>query len=511
MGTLLGRIPTRRTLRPVARVLVVGAGMSGLAAAARLARLRHDVVVCEQASGPGGQVGTLSRDGFRFDTGAGLLTLPASYRDLFIKTGKTVPLEKVLELEPVDPAMRWRFADGVSVDVPNTSRADSIEAISRALGPGAGQGWDAFIAAGCTLWETFRRGFVEPPPTRRREALRTTAGRRRTAALTPARSLSALARAHLQDPRLRQAAGSYATWAGSDPRRAGASAAVLPYVEQTFGTWRAVGGMAALVGAVADRATLRGAKFRFDTRVEALTLEGGRVSGVRLAGGETLPADIVVAAVDSRLLYGTLLPKPAGTAGVGRDHRADRSASAFTVLLALRGEADPTGPRHTVTFGVDSNAEAEDIFGDRTRPCADPTMHLFLGDPACAPAGHEAWTLSVTAARHGAGVGALDWTPGVAEGYADELIATLARRGLDVRDRLLWRAVRSPADLERAIGAPGGATAGPALHKSAALYRPPNVTGVPGLFHVGASAHPGPGLPMAALSAALVAGMIGRA
>jgi phytoene desaturase len=505
-------VPARRTLRPVARVVIVGAGMGGLAAAARLARLRHDVVVCEQGPGAGGQVGTVSRDGFAFDAGGGLLTLPAAYRDLFIKTGKTVPLEKVLDLEPVDPAMRWRFADGVNVDVPNTSRADSIEAISRALGPGTGQTWDAFVAAGCTLWETFRRGFNDPPPTRRRDALRTPDGRRRTAALTPARTLSALARAHLQDPRLRQVAGSYATWAGSDPRRAGASTAVLPYIEQTFGTWRAVGGMTALVAAVTDRATLRGAKFRFDTRVEALTIDAGRVSGVRLAGGETLPADLVIAAVDARLLYGTLLPRPAGTAGAGRDARADRSASAFTVLLALRGAGDPTGPRHTVSFGADPNAEAEDVFGDRARPCPDPTMHVFVGDPASAPAGHEAWTLSVTAARHGGGDGALDWAgPGVADGYADALLATLARRGLDVRDRLLWRVVRSPADLERAIGSPGGATAGPALHKSAALFRPPNVTGVPGLFHVGASAHPGPGVPMAALSAALVAGMIGRA
>lgn len=486
--------------------------MGGLAAAARLARLRHDVVVCDQAPGPGGQVGRLSRDGFAFDTGPGLLTLPAAYRDLFIKTGKTVPLEKVLDLEPVDPAMRWRFADGVGVDVPNTSRADSIEAISAALGPGTGQTWDAFVAAGCTLWETFRRGFNEPPPTRRRDALRTTDGRRRTSALTPARSLAALARAHLQDPRLRQAAGAYATCTGSDPRRAGASVAVLPYIEQTFGTWRVVGGMGALVGVVADRATLRGAKFRFDTRVEAVTVDAGRVNGVRLAGGETLPADIVIAAVDARLLYGTLLPRPAGTAGAGRDARADRSASTFTVLLALRGSGDPGRPWHTVAFGADPNTEADDVFGDRARPSADPTMHLFVGDPANAPAGHEAWTLFVTAARHGIGAGALDWAaPGVAEGYADALIETLARRGLDVRDRLLWRAVRSPADLERAIGSPGGATAGPALHKSAALFRPPNVTGVPGLFHVGGTAHPGPGVPMAALSAALVAGMIGRA
>ena len=106
------------------RVVVVGAGMAGLSVAARLATLGHDVVVCEQAHTWGGKLGTFSRDGFTFDTGPSLLTLPAVYRDLFIKTGK--PLEDSVDLMPVDPVARYRFAagDGHDVtwlDVPNAS------------------------------------------------------------------------------------------------------------------------------------------------------------------------------------------------------------------------------------------------------------------------------------------------------------------------------------------------------------------------------------------------------
>src|SRR6187549_1378200 len=105
----------------MARVVVVGAGMGGLAVAARLAAARHDVTVCEQAPVAGGKVGVLARDGFVFDTGPSLLTLPAVYRDLFLKTGG--PLERELELVPVDPVCHYRFADGTELDLPNTSRA----------------------------------------------------------------------------------------------------------------------------------------------------------------------------------------------------------------------------------------------------------------------------------------------------------------------------------------------------------------------------------------------------
>ncbi|MGI8697548.1 MAG: NAD(P)-binding protein, partial [Mycobacteriales bacterium] len=106
----------------MARVVVIGAGVGGLAAAARLARLGHSVTVCESAAGIGGKLGSYERDGFRFDTGPSLLTLPAIFRDLFIKTGK--PLESVLDLVPVEPLTHYLFADGTHFDAPNTGLHD---------------------------------------------------------------------------------------------------------------------------------------------------------------------------------------------------------------------------------------------------------------------------------------------------------------------------------------------------------------------------------------------------
>ncbi len=122
--------------------------MAGLAVSARLATLGHDVVVCEQAPTWGGKLGTFSRDGFTFDTGPSMLTLPAVYRDLFVKTGK--PLDDSVELVPVDPVTRYRFPavddnDVTWLDQPNASRARLRRALDDAFGGGAGADWDRFL------------------------------------------------------------------------------------------------------------------------------------------------------------------------------------------------------------------------------------------------------------------------------------------------------------------------------------------------------------------------------
>ncbi len=481
----------------MARVVVIGAGLSGLAAATRLARLRHDVVVCERSPAPGGQAGRYARDGFAFDTGPTVVNMPAGYRDLFIKTGKTTPLESVLELEAVDPAVRWRFGDGTTVDLPTASRAGTMDVIGAALGTEAARDWDAFIAAGGDIWAAFRKGFVAAPPSRRRDALRTREGRTRIATLAPTRSLAALTHRHLHDPRLVHAAHSYALRLGSDPRHASAAVALWPSMEQTFGTWRVTGGVRRLVFELAERAASRGARVRYECPVAAIQREAGTVCGVRLADSETLPADLVVSAVDHALTRTLLGERP--------DRGLDRSVSAVTLLLALRGEAAPSP---TVSFAPDAGAELADIFG--ARPAADPTLFL---SPADAPAGFSACTVTAIAPRHGPGPDAVDWdAPHAGAGYARELLATLDARDLGILERLLWFEVRTPADVERRSGSPGGAMGGAALHGlRGALFRPPNVTGVPGLYQVGASAHPGPGLAFAPLSAALVAEAIGRA
>ncbi|MCW2605619.1 MAG: UDP-galactopyranose mutase [Frankiales bacterium] len=484
------------------RVVVVGAGMGGLAAAARLAAQGHAVTVCEAAATVGGKLGVVERDGFAFDTGPSLVTLPHVFRDLFDATGGW---PGGLELTPLEPLARYRFADGSGFDA--HSDLDAHCAALERWSPGAGEDWRAFAARAARVWEASRGPFLESALTPRGLAALAVRRPRDLGVIAPHRSLRDLGRRHLRDPRLRTVLDRYATYTGSDPRRAPAALASVPYVEQAYGGWYVPGGLRRLGDAVLDRAVERGTDVRTSTRVLRITTSGGRVDGVETEHGR-LPADVVVANADAAHVYRDLVRAPGAARRLAR---ATPSLSGFVVLLAVRGRT--TGlAHHNVLFPADYDAEFDDVFGRRARPVVDPTLYVSApDDPAVRPEGHEAWFVLVNAPRHGAGPGAVDWrTPGLAEGYADRLVALLGERGLPVADRVLWREVLSPADLEERTGAVGGAIYGTSSNgATAAFLRPANRSPVPGLLLVGGSSHPGGGLPLVVLSAQIVAGLVG--
>ena len=488
----------------MARVVVVGAGLGGLSAAARLAALGHDVTVCEQAGEVGGKLGWTSRDGFSFDTGPSLLTLPAVQRDLFLKTG--APLEDVLDVVPLDPVCAYRFGDGTRLEVPGGGLPAVAAAVDAALGPGAGAQWTGFLRRAARIWDVSREPFLENPLDGVRTLLRLARDLDAVRTVAPWRSLRSLGEQHLHDPRLRVLLDRYATYSGSDPRRAPAALATVPYVEHAFGAWYVRGGLRRLAEAVAERAAERGARIRTGADVAEVLVEGGRASGVRLAGGERLPADVVVSAVDAAHLYRDLLPRPRLRPSPRR-----RSSSGLVLLLSLRGRT-PGLRHHTVLFPADYDAEFDDLAAGR--PVADPTVYVSApDDPALRPDdGHEAWFVLVNAPVHDPARGT-DWTaPGLADAQADRVLAVMAERGLDVRGRVLRREVRTPADLERDTRSDGGAIYGSSSDGArGAFLRPANRSPVPGLFLVGGSAHPGGGLPLVGLSARIVTELVGRA
>ena len=495
----------------MSRVVVVGAGVGGLAAAARLATLGHAVTVCEAAGEVGGKLGLVVRDvpglgQFRFDTGPSLVTLPHVFRDLFAATGGW---PDGLELVPLDPVARYRFADGSGFDA--TSDLDEQCARLDALRPGNGADWRALTARAQRAWEASRGPFLESALDGPATLLRLAARRPRDlVAIAPGRSLRSLGRRHLRDPRLRTVLERYATYTGSDPRRAPAALAAVAYAEQAFGGWYVPGGLHRLGLAVRDRALERGAGLRLGARVTRIETAGGRASGVVLEDGEHLPADVVVANADAARVYGDLVRCPPAARRLAR---AAPSLSGFVLLLAVEGRT-PGLAHHNVLFPRDYDAEFDAVFGDSAHPVPDPTLYVSApDDPAVRPDGCEAWFVLVNAPRHGTGGGAVDWrAPGLAASYADTLLDRLAERGLPVRDRVRAAQVLSPADLEQRTGATGGAIYGTSSNGAAAAFlRPANRSPVPGLFLVGGSAHPGGGLPLVTLSAQIVAGLVGPA
>lgn len=496
----------------MARIVVVGAGMGGLAAAARLRVKGHDVTICEQSATFGGKLGSVTRDGFTFDTGPSLLTLPAVYRDLFNKTGG--PLEDALDLVPLDIAFRYTFADGSHVDVPGVDPARCARAFGDAFGGAAAADWRELMERAGRMWRITRTPFLESPLNGPRDVLALARRPSDVTTIAPWRSLRGIGRATLGDPRLRMVLDRYATYSGSDPRKAPAALATVPYVEQAFGAWHVAGGLRQLGVALERRCRERGVNIRFGADVAEITTCNGAVSGVRLVGGEGLPADIVVADADAQHVYADLVRTPDSARAVRRIRRATPSLAGFVILLAVRGRT-PGMRHHNVSFPAHYDSEFDAIFGREPHPVDDPAIYICVpDDPAMRPDDdHESWFILVNAPRHGHGPGLVDWTaPGRAAAYADHVLTVLARRGTDVRERILWREVRTPADLEHSTRAPGGSIYGTSSNgRSAAFLRPANRSPVPGLFLVGGSAHPGGGLPLVGMSADIVAGLIGRA
>jgi phytoene desaturase len=502
----------------MARIAVIGAGMASMAAAARLATGGHRVTVHERAGTHGGGVGRLERDGFGFDTGPGLLTLPAVYRDLFVKTGRE-PLEDRVDLVQVDPAGRHVFADGSAVTLPNASRSGVIEALDAAFGPGSGERWSEVMVTARATWEVMRRPLLEDvlrdPALAARDPY--PAAGRRGLFRRGAPALADVAASGLGDPRLAAVLESWAVGYGLDPRSAPASTTVLPYLEATFGVWYALGGVRALADAVHRRCLDRKVEFRFASEVTGLlTGRDGAAAGIELADGSTMEADLVVAGAPLPALYrDQVLPwqrqdewPPMGPAG---------EPGRCTVHLALRGSR-PYGAAHrTVVHAADRRAALDWLFGGRRRTPLPPEGALTVtvlrpDDPATRPDdGHEAVTLVATVPAHHAGAEAgFDWTaPGTAEAFAARMTAVAEAAVPGLRERELWHEVRTPADTERDTGAPGGSVPAPSLAGAGGvLVRAANRSAVPGLYLVGGWAHPGGGLPHAGMSAAITADLV---
>ena len=478
----------------MSRVVVIGAGVGGLSAAVLLAAAGHDVVVHERSTVAGGKLAVYERDGFRFDTGPSLLTLPQVFEDL----------DLALPLQPLDPVMRHVFPDGTVLDS-TSDRLVFSERIASSCGPGAAADWSHFWRRAERIWAASWRSVLQRPI--RPTTLAALSWRvDDLATIAPARSLHTLGRRYLRDRRLRMMLDRYATYTGADPRRAPAALAAIPYAELAFGAWYLPGGLGTLASALAARCGALGVPIELSSAVTGIHVTDSRVSGVRLATGRLVPADVVVSNVDALTTYRDLLPTAQRL-----DRLADRSLAGFVLLLGVRGTT-PALAHHTVFFPRNYGAEFDAVFGSagqRARPASDPAIFVTrAADPAVHPPGTEAWFVLVNAPRHGTSWSAVDWSrPGLAEAYRDHVLGLLAARGLDVRDRLMFAEVRTPRDLADATGTPGGAIYGTA----GGLLRPANRGPVDGLWLVGGSTHPGGGLPMVTLSAKIVAEAIGPA
>lgn len=485
------------------KVIVIGGGMAGLAVAARLAKKGHKVKLFEASDKLGGKCQTQVINGFAFDTGPSLLTLPAVYRDLFIKTGKR--LEHLLEVKPVDPAFEYIFHDGKRITFPNLSHNGTVSAITQALGRDAGEDWHRLLKRAEVMWEASREDFIEGELRSIWPFLKRTTLIKDFLAIAPWRSLRSLTSSYTANPYLRKIIDRYATYTGSDPREAPAVLLTIAFVEEAFGAWHVTGGIGQLGNSLATRVSELGVEVNLNSPVKRITTSSGSADGVILEDGREFKADLIISNTDASHLYGSLLGDVKKARSAKRSlERATPSLSGFSLLLSLSGVSNLN--HHTVFFPEDYDAEFDSIFRAK-KPVKDPAIYICNPrDSKMVNPENEAWFILVNAPRHEPGIGTNWDEPGLKESYAQSLIDLLESKGVEIKSRLIDMNIRTPADLERDFRAPGGSIYGTSSNGArSAFLRAKNRSPVKNLYCVGGSAHPGGGLPLVAISAEIVA------
>lgn len=479
------------------RIVVVGAGLAGLAAALRLRGAGREVTVVERGSGPGGRAGRIEEGGYALDTGPSVFTAPEILADTLAAVGEK--LADRLPLTRLETAYRARFADGSTLDVHADPDAFAAE-VERVCGPAEAGALRRYLAELADLYRLQLGTFID----RNLDSPRDLLG---PALLELARrgGFGRLAR-HVErrfaDDRLRRLFSFQSLYAGVSPYRAVAAYAVIAHLDIGAGVWHPAGGIAAVPRAMAAAAADAGVLLRYGAQVTGLETAGGRVRAVHLAEGERLPADAVVVTADQPHLLVPGLPAP---------RRPVWSPSCVALHLGVRAQL-PGQEHHTISFG----AAWREVFRELTRDgslMSDPSLLVSMPtvtDRSLAPPGGH--VLSVVAPapnqdRRSGGNPDIDWT--LLRGrYRDELLATLEARG--------WAGLTGAIEVEHLDTPADWAAQGMAAGTPFALahtfgqtgpFRPPTLPrrGPENVVLAGSSVQPGVGVPMVLISGRLAA------
>jgi 1-hydroxycarotenoid 3,4-desaturase len=480
--------------RRAPRVVVIGSGIGGLSAAISLAAVGADVTVVEAAERPGGKAGEELHDGVRFDTGPSVLTMPEVFEHLFARAGLALSTE--LDLLRPDPATRYHFPTGATLDVP-ADPAALVERIRATLGASTAEEAAAFLSYARTIWDAAAPHFVfgpAPEPARLLRLIPTAI--RLLPRIDPLRTMSTALDARVKRTELRWLFERFATYNGSDPRRAPATLHCIAHVELGLGVWGVRGGMFSLVRALVRALERSGGTLRTHAPVAQIDVHHRQVRGVTLADGQSLPCDAVVANADAAYVRAALVP-------ADQTNRLRRpgppSMSGWTAVLRARRRPAVDRPAHAILFPAAYANEFGDIF-DRDRPPADPTVYLCAQEKAHARAGWEDHEPLFVMANAPPEPPDRSSDPAQWPALRGRVLDRLRGAGLiDADDAVVWE--RSPTHLAALYPGTRGAIYGSASNDPwAAFRRPPNRTAIAGLYLASGSAHPGGGVPMCALS-----------
>lgn len=479
---------------PTDRVVVVGAGLAGLSAALRLTGVGREVIVVERGDGPGGRAGRREVDGYAFDTGPTVLTMPDLVADALDCVGER--LEDWLELAPLVPAYRARYADGSALDVHTDPEAMAAE-IERLCGPTEAAGYLRMVRWLHRLYRYQMRDFID----RNVDSpfgLLTPNLARLVAAGGFGRLAPAVAR-HLDDERTRRVFTFQAMYAGRSPYDALALFAVISYMDTVAGVYFPRGGMHALPQALAGAAAKHGVSFRYGAEVTRVERAGDRAVAVHTSAGERIACDALVMTPDLPEAWRSLLG--------GAPRRLERLAYSPSCVLLLTGSRTgyPDRAHHEINFGAGWRSTFDELI-DRGELMSDPSFLVTTptaSDPALAPAGRHSYSVLFPTPNL---TGGQNWAT-TGEAYVEKMIATVESRGypgfgagIEVRD------VTTPAGWAAGGLAAGTPFAAAHSFRQTGPFRPRNLArGWANVTFAGSGTVPGVGVPCVLISGRLAA------
>ena len=490
-----------------ARVVIIGAGIGGLVAAALLSGRGVPVTVVERMATPGGKLRTVDCGGVAVDAGPTVFTARWIFDAIFAELGAS--LDDHLTLETSECLARHAWQDGSRLDL-WADPARSRDAIAAFAGPSAAHGWDNFRTESAAIWNALERRYMEAPVTSPVGlALRFGAdgpgGLRQMLAINPFQTLWKALGRHFADPKLRQLYGRYATYCGASPFEATATLMLIAHLEAQ-GVWRVRGGMHKVAEALANLAAAHGAVFRYDAHVAEIRVVDGRAAGVVLADGEMIAAGDVIANCDASAIAAGALGAAARGAVTGVAPQ-DRSLSGLVTMMTATAQGFDLD-RHNVFFSNDYEREFREIFRDHRLPSA-PSVYVCAQDrpgpdsPEQA-GGCQRFQIIVNAPATGDGRAP---TAGDIAACQTATFENLARCGLTLTPQAMVTV--DPAMFAALFPSTGGALYGRVSHGwRASFRRPGSRSRLAGLWLAGGSAHPGAGVPMAALSGRLASAAI---
>jgi len=482
------------------RVVVVGAGIAGLVSALQLAHQGLMVTVVDKAGQVGGKLRQVMVNGAPVDSGPTVFTMRWVFDQLMGSVG--THLEAELGIEPLKVLARHYWEDGSQLDLHADPQA-SLQAVREFAGPAEADRFVQFCRTTMAVYDALEGPFIRSQSPTMAQMM-TNVGPRGLATLAsvgPMRSLWQSLSRHFTDPRLQQLFARYATYCGSSPWEAPATLMLIAQVEMD-GVWSVKGGMQALAQCIMRLGAARGVTYLLNTECERIELNQGRVTGVRLASGDSLHADSVIFNGDVAALRQGLLGPGVKQAVVGRVQ--PRSLSAITWSMLLPATAMPLD-RHNVFFRSDYSQEFESIFQQGRLP-AQPTVYVCAQDRGGSqPVGESERLLCLVNAPAMGDKRA--FTPAELAACTASSQALLKSCGLSLELEPSSSCIRTtPQDFHQLFPATGGALYGQATHGWMAAFARSNAKSqVPGLYLAGGSVHPGPGVPMAAMSGQLAA------